>query len=211
MRREGVMRDRIGGLQFSGLSGIAAVVLGFSAILFPIANSPWFSWTENALSDLGMGSSGFIFNGGLIASGLLMVPFFLGLLEFSGGCWAWKIGSYMFLADAISLIGVGIFHEGFGRIHFYFSLVFFILIPLSLTSMGLSMWRRGIRGLGVYTLSTGLVTPIVWVMPWRGAAIPEFLSILAAAIWVTVLSLRMLRFGIKDRLASYPSGKVSHP
>ncbi|MEM4726766.1 MAG: DUF998 domain-containing protein [Candidatus Bathyarchaeia archaeon] len=201
----------MGVLRFSGLSGIAAVALGFSAVLLSIASSPWFTWTENALSDLGVGGSGLIFNTGLIASGVLLIFFFLGLLKLSGGCWAWKLGSYMFLADAISLVGVGVFNESFGRVHLYFSLVFFILMPLSLIMLGLSLWSRGIRGLSLFTLFSALVTPTVWLMPWRGAAIPEALSTLATAVWMINISLKMLRSETMDRPASCPSGRVSHP
>ncbi|MEM2893099.1 MAG: DUF998 domain-containing protein [Candidatus Bathyarchaeia archaeon] len=201
----------MGVLRFSGLSGIAAVALGFSAVLLSIASSPWFNWTENALSDLGVGGSGLIFNTGLIASGVLLIFFFLGLLKLSGGCWAWKLGSYMFLADAISLVGVGVFNESFGRVHLYFSLVFFILMPLSLIMLGLSLWSRGIRGLSLFTLFLALVTPTVWLMPWRGAAIPEALSTLATAVWMINISLKMLRSETMDRLASCPSGRVSRP
>lgn len=202
------MRHRLGVLRFSGLSGIAAVALGFSAVLLSIASSPWFNWTDNALSDLGVGGSGLIFNTGLIASGVLMISFFLGLLKLSGGCWAWKLGSYMFLADALSLIGVGVFNESFGRIHLYFSLAFFILMPLSLIMLGLSLWSRGIKGLSLFTLFSALVTPVVWILPWRGAAIPEALSTLATATWIFHISLRMLRSEIMDRPASCPLERV---
>ncbi|MBS7637304.1 DUF998 domain-containing protein [Candidatus Bathyarchaeota archaeon] len=205
------MRNQNRVLQFSGLSGIAATVLGFSTVFLSIASSPWFSWKENALSDLGVGGSGLIFNTGLAASGLLLITFILGLLKLSGGCWAWRLGSYLFLADAISLIGVGIFNESFGRVHLYFSLAFFTLMPLSLIMLGLSLWSRGIKRLSLFTLFSALFTPIIWTMPWRGAAIPEALSTLATGIWIINISLRMLRSGIMDRPASCPSGRVWHP
>jgi len=68
MRSEQAMRHGNEALWFYGLSGIAAVATGFSAVLLSAASSPWFSWAENALSDLGVGGSGLIFNGGLAAS-----------------------------------------------------------------------------------------------------------------------------------------------
>jgi hypothetical membrane protein len=204
MRSEQAMRHGNEALWFYGLSGIAAVATGFSAVLLSAASSPWFSWAENALSDLGVGGSGLIFNGGLAASGLLLIPFLLGLLRLSGECWAWRAGSYIFLAGAISLVGVGIFNEGYGRVHFYFSLGFFILMPLSLITFGLSLWGRGIRCPGLFTLLVGLVTPIVWIMPWRGAAIPESLSSSATALWIIAMGLRMLR----GRPFSCPLGRV---
>jgi hypothetical membrane protein len=204
MRSEQAMGDENRTLWFCGLSGIAAVATGFSAVLLSAASSPWFRWAENALSDLGVGGSGLIFNGGLAASGLLLIPFLLGLSRLSGGCWAWRAGSHIFLAGAISLVGVGLFNEGYGRVHFYFSLAFFVLMPLSLITFGLSLWRRGIRGPGLFTLLAGLATPTVWTMPWRGAAIPEVLSSSATALWVTAMSLGMLR----GRPFSCPLGRV---
>lgn len=152
-----------------------------------------------------------IFNMGLTISGLLMVPFSLGLSELSEGCRVWKIGSYILLGDAISLMGVGIFHEGFGPVHFYFSLAFFILMPLSLITLGLSLWGRGARGLSVFVLSTGLMISMVWIPRWRGAAIPEAISALAAAIWIIYLSLGILRSEARDRPSSCPLGRGWHP
>ncbi len=198
-------------LRLSALSGISAVSIGYFTVFLSMALSPWFSWAENALSDLGVGGAGVIFNLGLAASGSLMMAFSLGLVELSEGCWAWRLGSYLLLLDAISLMGVGIFNEGFGRIHLYLSLAFFTLMPISLTTLGISLWRRGRKPLGLFTLSMGLATPAAWMMPWRGAAIPEAISASATAIWVVKMSLWMLRSGARDRLASCPLGRVSHP
>ncbi|MFB6186041.1 MAG: hypothetical protein ABEI86_04135, partial [Halobacteriaceae archaeon] len=53
-------------------TGIFAIITGFGGILLAILVSPWFTWTGNALSDLGnpARASSIFFNGGLILAGV---------------------------------------------------------------------------------------------------------------------------------------------
>ncbi|SEV99283.1 DUF998 domain-containing protein [Halobacterium jilantaiense] len=58
-------------------SGVAAVVVSFAGILAAVASAPWFSWTANDLSDLGVagGLTAGLFNYSLVAAGVLALPF----------------------------------------------------------------------------------------------------------------------------------------
>jgi hypothetical membrane protein len=60
-------------------TGILAPIFAFTCIFIAIASYPQFSWTNNALSDLGVisGITGLLFNFGLYACGLLALVFAL--------------------------------------------------------------------------------------------------------------------------------------
>ena len=61
-------------MKMAGFFGVVAPVLGFAMIFLAIRASPWFSWTANALSDLGVSGFGsVIFNSGLAMTGALMM------------------------------------------------------------------------------------------------------------------------------------------
>ena len=66
----------------AGICGILLPFVFFTGILIAISYSPWFKWTHNALSDLGVkGISALIFNNGLIFGGLLAFIFSIGLIK----------------------------------------------------------------------------------------------------------------------------------
>ena len=112
------------------LLGIATVVVAYSSITIAILVSPWFSWLNNALSDLGNTSvqrniasnSAFVFDGGLIISGILTIAFVLLLLRDFKFSWKYLIWGVPLAISAIDLSMIGIFNESFGDIHLAVSL-----------------------------------------------------------------------------------------
>jgi hypothetical membrane protein len=181
-------------VRIGGFFGVAVPLLGFVMIFLAIGESPWFSWTDNALSDLGVeGFGSVIFNGGLAMTGSLAMMFFVGLYEFSVGSIVGRVGALLFLAGTFLLVGIGVFNETYGPIHLYISVAFFFSLALSILISGAFMLRRRMIGLGFLSLLTGAIAAIVWLMPWRGTAIPETISALAAGIWSSVLGAWMLR------------------
>ena len=68
MERRHIVRFRL-----SGVCGILTPIIAFVCIFLAINSAPEFSWTENALSDLGVmpGATSAFFNFGLIVSGIL--------------------------------------------------------------------------------------------------------------------------------------------
>lgn len=171
-------------LRLAGFFGLAAPLLGFAMVFFAINASPWFSWTNNALSDLGVDGFGSAqFNSGLVMTGSLMIMFFLGLNALTSGSRVGRAGAYLFLAGSIFLVGIGVFNETFGRIHFYFSAAFFISLTVSILTFGVFMLRNGSTSLALLSFVAGIVTPIAWSLPWKGAAIPEAISASAYGIW----------------------------
>ncbi|TKJ26711.1 MAG: hypothetical protein CEE41_01765 [Hadesarchaea archaeon B3_Hades] len=185
------MLDRKKMLRIAGLCGIAAPVVAFSLIFLAISLSPWFSWTANALSDLGVGEADFVFNSGLIAGGILTMVFAAGLLTIFRGRPLGRVGAALLFMDAIALLGIGVFSEAAGDIHSYFSVAFFVLFPISLFLLGAGAVMVGSKRFGSFTIVDGVLAALPWAFGWDGVAIPEAISALVASIWIMAEGARL--------------------
>jgi len=185
-------------LKLSGISAIIAPLTAFTLILLAIAYSPNFSWTENALSDLGVqeGVTAIMFNTGLIISGVLAILFATGLFRFLQENTLGRISAFVLVLGAFALTAIGIFPENVKPVHFYASVTFFILLPISMFFLSAAFLRTPRKKLGFFTLVAAIVATIVWTIPFgKGVAIPETLSGLSASMWAIVLGFRMLKEG----------------
>jgi hypothetical membrane protein len=182
-------------------SGIVAPIVAFVCILTAIASYPTFSWTNNALSDLGVipGITASLFNFGLLASGILAFNFAIfGLFTYFGKSWVGKIGSVVFAAATLALIAISVFNEHFSPTHYLVSVAFFTLAPIALFILTVGFWLCRMRGLAGFTVAVGIAAALPWLLLFGynyvpNVAIPEFLSGLAVSAWVIVLGIRMLR------------------
>lgn len=180
-------------MRFSGLFGILSPLVGFSTVFCAIRVSPWFDWSRNALSDLGVsGLSALIFNSGLVITGMLLIIFYLGLREYVNRSIG-KLGSYIFLASSLFLSFIGVFNERFGIIHFYVSVGFFVSLIFYLLVFGFYFLSEKSIPFGIISLIAGIIGIFVWSLPWDGIAIPEAVSSLAAGFWSSALGVRMMR------------------
>ncbi len=182
-------------MKVAGLCGIVNPIMVFILITLAILNYPNFDWKRNALSDLGVdGLSAILFNSALIAGGLITTLFAIGLRRTLPTKPSGRIGAYFLTADAISLSLIGIFPETAGVIHFYASLTFFVLLPISLLLIGMPLVREpSSRDIGLLTVSAGVVGGLVWLPQWRGVAIPEAISSLAASACSMAAGFRLIR------------------
>jgi hypothetical membrane protein len=176
-------------------------VLAFTCILTAIASYPAFSWTRNALSDLGVvsGVTGPLFNFGLYVSGFLIFIFaVLGLFTYLGKQWVGRIGAAFFAATGVALVGIGFFPENMAPYHYLFSVAFFVLLPISLFVITGAFALRRQAKMAVFTLLTAVVAALPWILYVYiqyvpGVAIPEAISSLAGSVWAVVLGYKMLR------------------
>ncbi len=189
------MLDRKKMLRIAGLCGIAAPAVAFSLIFLAISLSPWFSWTANALSDLGVGEAAWAFNSGLMVGGVLAASFAAGLWVAFRGRVLGRVGSILLFIDAVALFGIGLFSEAAGAIHEYFSVAFFVLFPLSLFLLGAGAVMAGSKKFGSFTIVDGALAVLPWVFSWDGVAIPEAISALVASIWIMAEGVRLTRSG----------------
>jgi hypothetical membrane protein len=193
---ESVAKQRIG-----AAAGIAVPILAFTCILTAVATYPQFSWTNNALSDLGVvpGITGPIFNFGLLATGLLAFNFAIfGLFTYFGQSWVGKIGSIVFAASTLALIAISVFNENFSPTHYLVSVAFFTLAPIALFILTCAFWLGRHRGMAVFTVTVGVAAAFPWLLLFASnyvpnVAIPEFISGLAVSVWVIVVGKKMLK------------------
>lgn len=181
-----------------GVFGIIAPVVGFSMVFLAIGTAPWFSWTGNALSDLGVGGlTAIVFNGGLAMTSSVLMAFSIGLYELTRGSRLGTAGFVLFLAASCWLLGIAVFSETAGRIHLYFSVAFFVTLPLAMASFAVYALRKRIMWLGLLSVLCGFAAASVWAPDWDAVAIPEALSALAAGVWSAVTGAWMTR--MKDK------------
>ncbi len=182
-------------LRVAGLCGVLTPIVVLTLILLAIHYSPWFSWTENALSDLGVqGIAAILFNSSLIIGGALTIIFAIGVRETLLNKALGRIGMLIFILDAAMLCAIGIFPETAGDIHLYVSVAFFVLLPISLFLIGVSMMQEGSeRKYGLFTIIAGIVAATVWMFQWEAVAIPEMIAALAVSVWSIMLGIKLFK------------------
>jgi len=174
----------------AAMLAVVAPMVAFASIFTAIMLSPWFSWTGNALSDLGVGGASTTFNLGLIASGLMLIPLPIALYTVSEGGLG-RLSAILLLLSAILLSSIGFFPESCGRLHYYVSAAFFLTLPLTIYLYAASTYRSSRRGALLSALSATVALG-VWLLSWSSPAIPEAISALSATIWVEGVALRLL-------------------
>ena len=181
--------------RIAGACGITSQIVGLTALLVTISNSPWFSWTENHISVLGVeGSMTRLFNCGLILIGVLSLIFAFGLRKSlsSSRLGQWGIASLVLGSIAIS--AMGIFPRTLGLPHDVASIAFFVFVYLAIFLIGVMAITTSQKIWGALSLAAVLIMvvmqPVPW--PWSGGAIPQLLSALPWTLWTIVFAIRLL-------------------
>jgi len=179
--------------------GFLGPLVAIVCILIAIFISPWFSWSDNALSDLGNYNNGIaaavVFNVGLIVTAVLMLYFTVTLLRALKD-WPTRIGLIILVVSLGFLASIGVLSENFGSLHFYVSAGFFLPFPFAMWIIAIS-WLR-YRKLWWFCLVSFLlpfVSLYMWTsyfggtLPWTGVAIPEIVTSVTAIGWIWVINL----------------------
>ena len=128
-----------------------------------------------------------LFNGGLIAGGVIGLAFGYALLQAAGTRAEIAVLGLLGLTLA-SMSLVGVFPQGTAP-HFPVAASFYLLLTVSLVADALVRARAGERTPGVVSAVAGITnigTWVVWIAastPW-GLAVPEILGALAFGAWV---------------------------
>ncbi len=157
--------------KLGALTGFAAVAAWTILYLVAALQTPYYSITGNALSDLGNphAPAPWAFNAGNIVAGVLFLPF-AWALRAGLTKWIGLVGSSILTLDAAFLILVGVFPEGSPYdLHFTFSALFFIGIMVVISHYAVSMWKSPTYGklsgsLAVFASSLALLLVIVEVL-----------------------------------------------
>lgn len=172
------------------LSGHLGPIVTLGGILLAIVVSDSFSWSESALSDLGVAAStALLFNGGLVVGGLLGLPYAYALWD-DGPGGVGRLTPLLFALAMTTMGLVGVFVSGH-PLHYPAALSFYLLVSATLVLDGLA--RRSTQEGRVAALLgvAHLVGWVVWTAGVRfgtGLAVPETVGALVFVVWVLRLS-----------------------
>ncbi len=185
--------------KIAAIAGTIAPLLAFACILIAIASYPKFSWSNNALSDLGIirGFTGLVFSSGLCLSGILALIFSaFGLFSYIAKRLVGKIGAYLFSLAAVTLVAIGVFNESYSGTHLAVSVAFFVLMPISLLVITSFFLLEKKVKMAALTVLIAVAATLPWIVLFgfryvSGAAIPEALSGLAVSVWTIIVSIKI--------------------
>jgi hypothetical membrane protein len=175
-------------IRIAGLSGIISSILPLIMILASTVLEKTFSWNKDALSDIGVSSLGWLFNSALVAGGLLILLFAVGLKKYLGKTRWLKVGVFLIIVSSISLALVGVFTENYSIIHGLVALGYLLLVPFGVICIG---WGEKSNEFGKISLLLGITAllvifglPIITFVAnlQIGFAVPEFIESLVVSI-----------------------------
>jgi hypothetical membrane protein len=196
--------------EISGLMGMLAPIVAWSSIILAVLVSPWFSFTENYLSDLGgspesdrlwdtHGTASLIFNFGLLSAGIFGIMFSAGIRK--SRMFRTSFGNFgtaiMFLVSG-ALVGIGLFSETTGIIHTLFSVAFFALVGAALLFLGIDQIRSRDGPRRWFTIGLflfGLISVPLFMLPKPigSNAIAEIIPIISVSLFSTIFGFKLYK------------------
>ena len=174
--------------------GVVGPLIAYLFIGVSIMLSPWFSWSDNALSDLGHAVKSNVaplFNLGLLLAGFFIAIYSITVLRKHA-----KYTSYCMLTSALMLQLVAVFDEVYGFLHFLVSLLLFV--SLGFASIIFTVERKSRLALAAFIIGLGSWILYSVGVYSAGIAVPETISSVAVVSWVLLSALRVC-LGKSDR------------
>jgi hypothetical membrane protein len=178
----------------AGTAGVVGILVMVIAHLTALALSPWFSFWDSDLSDLGIAAVAPLFNWGLIICGASGMWLALGVGFCLSGGKKLRLAGALLLAGAMAMLAaVGIITEAFGLLHYYIAVAFFSLFISASLVLGLSFVNDpSYRRIGMFALLSALTGVAAWFLPsGEGIAIPELAASVPGIIWMGLLGISM--------------------
>lgn len=194
-------------------SGIAATLVAFAAILAATTLDPGFGWLDSALSHTGelpanrsltadflRSNPQFVaFNGGLILSGLLGLPF-AAVLYHDAENRIQRAAAATYALAVLLLAGVGVFHLP-RTLHAPVAIGHYLATTAFFAVEGAGAIRAGARRFGAITAALAPVHLAGWVVwavaladgPVPGLAVPETYGALLFGGWTVAVAAARLR------------------
>jgi hypothetical membrane protein len=192
-------RTKNGLIRFAGICGIVGSVLPLVLVLSATYLSAGFSWSTDALSDLGIGNQSIIFNGAVLLGGILNVAFAFGLKKFFAKRRLLSGGVASIIAGSVCLGLVGVFTTDFSLVHTMVALGYFLLVPLGFLLIGFGANDYSVKLLsisgGVGALVSILALPLLifGLQLNVGFAVPELAESLVISVWTILMSTKLLK------------------
>ena len=189
----------------SVLAGALAPLVTLGAIFAATLLSPSFSWTANALSNLGGRSADaatpttrFLFNNGLLLGGLLGFGFGPALLAARRNA-VELLGVVLFGLTLAAMALIGVFPQHRDP-HFTVAAAFYTLLSIAFWVYGAGNVLGGARRRGLLTIGAGALNLLTWAV-WAltgaftrpGLALPEIVGAVAFGAWAVATSVAVGR------------------
>ena len=177
--------------------GILAPLCAVTFIGISIILSPWFSWRDNALSDLGISPVAPIFNSGLIITGFLVLMLSITFARVERENKQGFTGAVALLIMSFSTIGAGVFTENMIELHIIFSLLTFTSLIISSILLGLRFYsEETTKTLGILALLSAVasiitVAALSQIVALPGAALYEVAIGVPSLPWFIAVTLRL--------------------
>jgi len=181
-------------LKLTGISGILLIILTILTIFTSIQITPWFSWAENAISDLGrIEAASSIFNIGIIILGILMIFFSYGVMYILKDK---LIGLYLLSISGLLLIFIGLIPLPH-IVHNYISVIFFITFPISFLFLGFDLYENERNFNTVMSVFAFFIVFLTFISPSvllvnDGIAVSEAIILFPGFIWCFIFGLKIL-------------------
>jgi hypothetical membrane protein len=181
-------------VKFSGGCGILVLIVFLTSLFFSIQQAPGFSWTENAISDLGkQDAMPSIFNNGLIVTGILLLLFSIGL---SKELKDRHTSPLFFGLSSIFLIAVGLIPLP-NIYHVLVSGLFFVAFSYAFLAFGISFYKDTtsfFRKIGIFAIFNLIIISIsaIFLLFLKGVAIPEMMVIVPGFFWCVLFGSKMV-------------------
>lgn len=172
-------------------AGPLSVLLALGGTLLATVVSPTFAWSRNALSELGAATTAvgtdttvLLFNGGLLAGGLVALAF--AWYRFDVATSTLERGTaVLFAMTAIGMGSVGVFPLT-EPVHGPVAVAFFLGLTATITASATAAYARGDRGDALVDGSLATLHVIGWVA-WLSAGGPESVGIAVPELWGSIL------------------------
>ncbi|WP_224447045.1 DUF998 domain-containing protein [Haloprofundus salilacus] len=170
--------------------GRVAPVVTLGSILAATVVAPWFSWSRDALSELGVDpATALLFNGGLILGALLALPYAVPLWT-AATTRAAHLVAVFFALTGVAMGLVGVFPMDTSP-HGAVAVSFYLLLTATLAVDGAVRRRTATGRLSLVFAVVHLLSWAAWADGWfpgSGLALPEFVGAVILAVWVLALS-----------------------
>ncbi|QDA32401.1 DUF998 domain-containing protein [Thermococcus indicus] len=173
-------------MRYLKYSGIAGGVIYWLFVAWAVKENPWFSFWENALSDLGTAEANFpwIYNYGLMFTAVFILAFSIYLIISAENKLETVGGAYVSIS-AIFLALIGVFPGG-TRPHTFVSTYFFVQFFLGMLIYGAGSKDRVIRYGSGLLFALALLGTLV---SWPSVALIETYEIVLIMVFTALVAL----------------------
>jgi len=168
------------------LLGVFGPLLVYFSIAVSLVLSPWFSWENSALSDLGHAVKSDvapIFNVGLLLAGFLLMIYAATVFKKHA-----KYSSVCLLTSTFLIQLLAVFNEVYGSLHYAIAVPHFVM--LSVTSIVYTIEKRSAVALIIFLIVLGS-----WILYGLnifniGIAVPETISKIVIS-WIMISAIKI--------------------